>query len=167
MSTGRIISSSAALVVLMCFFLPWITVSCGEEDIDSLSGYELTTGTEIDLGVGAEEVESDLIFLAVPLAALIAAGLIFGAWTGSIPGTTAAAGQVAAASITLIILSYKWLEARSDASEVGFVSFSPEYGLWGVVLGLIVIAVTAIISRSVGERAPPSDSAGPASSESG
>jgi hypothetical protein len=146
MSTGRIISTSAAFLVLICFFLPWISVSCSEQEIATLSGYELTTGTEIDLGVGSEEVEPDFVFLAVPLAALVVLGLVLTSALGVFPGTLAAAGQVSAASIGLFILAFKWLEARSDASDVGFVSFSPKIGVWGVVFGLIIIIIVSVLS---------------------
>ena len=149
MSTGRIISSSAAFVVLVCFFLPWISVSCSEQEIATLSGYDLVTGTDIDLGVGTEEVEPDLIFLAVPLAALVVLGLVLISALGVFPGSLAAAGQVAVSSIGLLVLAFKWLEAKSDSSDISFVSFSPEIGVWGVVVGLIVIIVGAILSLSV------------------
>lgn len=147
MSTGRIISSSAAFVVLVCFFLPWISVSCSEQEIATLSGYDLVAGTDIDLGVGTEEVEPDLVFLAVPLAALVVFGLVLISALEVFPGSLAAAGQVAAASIGLLVLAFKWLEARSDSSDISLVSFSPEIGVWGVVAGLIVIIVGAILSR--------------------
>jgi multisubunit Na+/H+ antiporter MnhB subunit len=160
MSTGRIISSSAAFVVLVCFFLPWISVSCSEQEIATLSGYDLVAGTDIDLGVGTEEVEPDLIFLAVPLAALVVLGLVLISALDVFPGSLVAAGQVAASSIGLLVLAFKWLEARSDSSDVSFVSFSPEIGVWGVVIGLIAIIIGAILSlfeEAVSKRIDPEE----------
>jgi membrane protease YdiL (CAAX protease family) len=92
-------------------------------------------------------VEPDLIFLAVPLAALVVLGLVLISALGVFPGSLAAAGQVAASSIGLLVLAFKWLEAKSDSSDISFVSFSLEIGVWGVVVGLIVIIVGAILSR--------------------
>jgi len=37
----RQINTSAALIVLVCFFLPWVQVSCGGAR-DSLSGFEMS-----------------------------------------------------------------------------------------------------------------------------
>jgi hypothetical protein len=69
-SPGKILSTSAALIVLICFFLPWVTVSCSEQEVATLSGYDLSVGTDIDLGVGTEEVDPDPIIFVVPLAAV-------------------------------------------------------------------------------------------------
>ena len=75
-SFRKIISSSAAGVVLVCFFLPWITVSCEEQELFTLSGWDMSTGTEVDLGFGTEQVEPDLIFFIIPLAAFVVLGLV-------------------------------------------------------------------------------------------
>jgi Na+/H+ antiporter NhaC len=150
MSSERIISSSAALVVLVLFFLPWIAVSCGNQEIATVTGYELATGTEIDLGVGVEEREADSTFFVVPLAAVIVIGLVLVSSIGRMTGSVAAAGEIAAATIGLILLAFKWLEARREAAEsipdTFDFSFSPEIGLWAVVLGLVLIIVGATIS---------------------
>lgn len=155
MSSGRIISSSAAFLILVCFFLPWITVSCGSQEIATVSGYELATGTEIDLGVGVEEREADWTFFLVPLAALAVIGLVLASSRGTMTGSMAA-GQIAAATIGLILLAYKWLDGRGEADS-DLVSFSPEIGLWGVVLGLILVILGATISRSNARGSPPYD----------
>jgi hypothetical protein len=146
MPIGKILSGSAAMAVVLCFFIPWISVSCGGQEIASFSGYELTTGKEIDLGVGSEDVEGDLYYLSVPLAVIVVIGLVLVNSLGGISNSVSAAGQITAASISLIILAYKWVETQRDSSDIGFVSFSPEIGIVGVVLGLMAIMVGAVIS---------------------
>lgn len=146
MSIGKIFSGSAALVVLLCFFIPWISVSCGGQEIATFSGYELTTGKEIDLGIGSEEVEGDLYYLVVPLTVIVVIGLVMLDSLTGFPRSLSAVGQVSAAFFSLIILVYKWIETRSESSDIGFVSFSPEIGVVGVVLGLMAIMVGAVIS---------------------
>jgi len=158
MSKGRLFSTSAAFVVLICFFLPWITVSCSEQEIATMSGLDLAVGTDIDLGVGKEEVEPDLIIFIVPLAALVVMGLVLLSAVDLFPGSLTAAGQVAAASIGLLVLAYKWLDSRGGTPESDLVSFSPEIGLWGVVVGLIAIIVGATISRLASSQSTPADS---------
>ena len=158
MSKGKILSTSAAFIVLICFFLPWITVSCSEQEIATMSGLDLAVGTDIDLGVGKEEVEPDLIIFIVPLAALVVMGLVLLSAVDLFPGSLTAAGQVAAASIGLLVLAYKWLDSRGGTPESDLVSFSPEIGLWGVVVGLIAIIVGATISRLASSQSTLADS---------
>lgn len=157
MSKGRLFSTSAAFVVLICFFLPWITVSCSEQEIATMSGLDLAVGTDIDLGVGREEVEPDLIIFIVPLAALVVMGLVLLSAVDIFPGSLTAAGQVAAASIGLLVLAYKWLDSRGGTPESDLVSFSPEIGLWGVVIGLIAIIVGATFSLLAAAQSTPLD----------
>jgi len=150
MSPGRLLSTSAALLVLVCFFLPWVTVSCSEQELATLSGFDLATGTEIDLGVGSEEVDPDLLIFVVPLAALVVLGLVILSAVEVLPSSpnwVLPTSQVAAASMGLLVLAYKWLDARSDTTDLDFVSFSIEIGIWGVAIGLIAIIVGATISR--------------------
>jgi len=45
MNRLRQINLSAAAIVLICFFLPWVQVSCGGEK-DSLSGFDLARQNE-------------------------------------------------------------------------------------------------------------------------
>jgi hypothetical protein len=147
MSTGRVLSTAAALVVLLFFFLPWVTVSCSEQEVDTLSGFDLAVGTEIDLGVGSEQLDPDFLIFVVPLAALVVLGLVFVSVIDVFPSSLAAAGQAAAATVGLLVLGYKWLDARSDTAEIDFVSFSIEIGVWGVVFGLVAIIIGAAVIR--------------------
>lgn len=43
MNKARRVTASAAAFVLVCFFLPWVQVSCGGAE-DSASGYDLARG---------------------------------------------------------------------------------------------------------------------------
>ena len=36
----------AALAVIVCFFLPWGTVSCGGQEIGTFDGWDLATGVD-------------------------------------------------------------------------------------------------------------------------
>ncbi len=63
MNRLRQINLSAAAIVLICFFLPWVQVSCGGEK-DSLSGFDL-----------ARQNEKLLWLIPVLMIALLALGL--------------------------------------------------------------------------------------------
>ena len=146
-SPGNIISTTAALIVLLFFFLPWVTVSCEDEDIDTLSGYDLSVGTDLDLGVGTEELDPDPIIFVVPLAAVVVVGLVILSTTGVLRPSLASAAQIAAASMGLLVLAFKWLDARNQAAAYDFVSVSIEIGVWITVFSFIAIILGAVLAR--------------------
>ena len=144
---GKIISTTAALIILLFFFLPWATVSCSEQEVATLSGYDLSVGTDIDLGVGTEEVDPDLIIFVVPLAAVAVIGLVILSTTGLLRPSLASAGQIAAASMGLMVLAFKWLDARSQSAEFDFVSVSIEIGVWVTVISFMAIIIGTVLIR--------------------
>ena len=146
-SAARIISTTAALIVLLFFFLPWVTVSCEDEDIDTLSGFDLSVGTDIDFGVGTEELDPDPIIFVVPLAAVAVVGLVILSTTGALRPSLASAGQIAAASMGLMVLAFKWLDARNQASAYDFVSVSIQIGVWVTVISFVAIIIGAALIR--------------------
>ncbi|SFH66344.1 hypothetical protein SAMN05192551_10258 [Tindallia magadiensis] len=74
MNQYKKISPSLLGLVLICFLLPFITVSCEGETIARLSGVELMTGSQVGTGFAAERVESspEIVVTAI----LVVAGLI-------------------------------------------------------------------------------------------
>jgi hypothetical protein len=54
---GRAVSSLAAGVAIFFFFIPWVMVSCGEEELWRLSGWQLSAGFSTDLGFEEEDYE--------------------------------------------------------------------------------------------------------------
>lgn len=145
---GNYLSGSAAVVVLVGFFLPWIMVSCGGQPLGSISGYELAFGSVLGDG--------ELIFALVPLAAIATLALIFAGMKFNQSERVVNGGQIAAALIAIAVLAYKWQEMRSDLDianqnpfsgdimGAGF-SMSIEYGLWFTLIGLLLIIVGAAI----------------------
>jgi ABC-type branched-subunit amino acid transport system permease subunit len=65
------VSISAALIVLLCFFLPWIQVSCGASR-DSIAGIDLV-----------REGNNSIWLIPVLMLVVIGAGLLRG-WSGKI-----------------------------------------------------------------------------------
>lgn len=140
---GRFLSGPAALVVLLCFFLPWITVSCAGEQLAQFTGYDLALGTMI----GLEQIEGDPLFLLVPLAALIALGLIIAGIKLDVSSRIENGGQIAAGLVALAALGYKWFEFGGEADQdllMGAISIDGAYGLWGTAIGLLAIIAGAV-----------------------
>lgn len=145
MQIGKWITGPGALVVLLFFFLPWVTVSCGNMEIATLSGYQLAAGAEINTGFGTERAEGDWVVFLVFLAGLVAGGLLLAMATDLVPVQGSAVGQLIAGSIGLAVLWLKWAQLNRDVAEVGG-GVSAEIGLWVTVLGLVAVIVGAAFS---------------------
>ncbi len=122
-------------------------MSCSEQEVATLSGYDLSVGTDIDLGVGTEEVDPDLIIFVIPLAAVVVIGLVILSTTGFLRPSLASTGQITAASMGLMVLAFKWLDARSQSAEFDFVSVSIEIGVWVTVISFVAIIIGAVLTR--------------------
>lgn len=69
---NQYLSPALFVLVLLCFALPFVTISCSGEPIVSLGGYTLVTGTQID----GQEIPSHP--LAVLLLLVTISGIILG-----------------------------------------------------------------------------------------
>ena len=76
MQVSKWISGSGILVVLVFFFLPWVTVSCGNQNLVTVSGYELAAGTEVNTGFTVEKMEGDTAVFMIPFAGLMGSSLL-------------------------------------------------------------------------------------------
>jgi hypothetical protein len=47
-SARKKVSSATLILVLICFFMPFVTFSCGGQKLVTLSGMQLVTGTTIE-----------------------------------------------------------------------------------------------------------------------
>lgn len=151
---GKWLSMGAAGVVILCFFLPWITVSCstfgllGQDYVETWSGYELASGG-INL-VNTVHV-GDTQGLYVTLAAAVVAFLILlfsgrrrlGRGATTVVTLLTLAGGGALASVYASV--YKEVrEFVTAASEFGRAGYKPEIGLWGTIIGLAGMALGAL-----------------------
>lgn len=157
MKPKRLISLPAALVVVFCFFLPWISVSCSGQELVRFTGMDLASGRVINPGFGVEpqRIGGDALLYLVPVVAVVAALLaLAGASTRSKgPGV----GQLLAGVVGLGIMMMKWLtmndEAASFAGNAGLgmgnmFEVSIRIGVWGTLLGLIGIVLGGMIGVS-------------------
>jgi len=119
------VSLSAAVIVLICFFLPWVQVSCGASK-DSLSGVDLAR-------------DGHALLWLIPVLALAAVLVcFFGSWKGKLD-FGALLGFV-----TGIISAYLMNRERMRADDAsGLLSVRPTGWLW---LGLVSSIVLAVIS---------------------
>ena len=164
-SGGRIpllrgLSGSAAfLIVIIFFFLPWMSVSCFGDDVFTASGTDIMGITQIndlpsevgdgDYGVSdALTSEAALLYLVV-LLAVVGAALFF---LPDRPGAYIRAG-IAGAGI-LSLLAFVFLTLSSAASELGVgigelgdagIEISWKFGFWLALIGYIAAIVLQFV----------------------
>jgi hypothetical protein len=152
------------LVALLLFLLPWVTVSCAEQTLVSLSGTDLATGAVTvtnpmtgELSTPKTDGEADI---PVALAALlIAATLVLGlVWKREMSRTLSMAGLAAAAALISYSVLYRVpARAREGATaesapgisqaqiaELIRVEIAPAFWLTlGALLGAILLTYLA------------------------
>lgn len=159
-SKGSKIMGPAAAVAFICFFLPWVAVSCAGQPVKSMTGMDLATQW------------NETVAYIVPLGALVVLGLVFAVFRRWISARTGAIGAIAASGATLLVLVARILSIRSQMnSTVGLeemmsafplgtgdlglgglgglttemVKITPQIGLWGVALANVAIIVGAVL----------------------
>ena len=161
----RGLSSSALFVlVLLFFFLPWMTISCFDEEVLTLSGADMMGVTEIDgipsevgggdYGMGdALGSEAALLYLAA-LLAVAGAALFF---LPERQGRYIRAGVAAAGLLCMLVFLYLTLSSVASERGVGIgeleeagVGIGWEYGLWLTLLAFVAVVGCTPVRAAAG-----------------
>jgi hypothetical protein len=128
------------LLTLLCFLLPFVTLSCPAGQF-TFSGLEIAKGTTIDEpqmfgGVKQREVKGESLALVALLCAVIGAGVGF---MGNRMARFVAVGLGGLGAVLLLLLRSK---IESDVLREGGGMFQVSYGVgfWLAFLGFIVAA---------------------------
>ena len=151
--------SAAFLIVIVFFFLPWMSVSCFGDDVFTASGTDIMGITQIDdlpseVGDGdygvSDALTSEAVLLYVAaLLALAGAALFF---LPDRPGAYIRAG-IAGAGI-LSLLAFVFLTLSSAASELGVgigelgdagIEISWKFGSWLALLAYVAAVVLQFV----------------------
>lgn len=136
MGTSRGVSLVGVALVILFFFLPWVSVSCGGSYVVEVSGYEMAAGKEIGFG---ERTEPDVVMYLVPLAAVAAAFFALIAQSGD----QMTVSQIVCGLIGLGVMAAKLLVMEDNRSDL--VTISPELGLYGTAGGFTLILLAAFL----------------------
>lgn len=137
MNNARRAAVSLAAFVLICFFLPWVQLSCvGVKD--SLSGYDL-----------AREQDKFLWFVPVFMLAILVLGLARQLWD-AIPALFALAGTVGG-SISAYLMFY---ERSNDNDSPRLVAAKWTALFWLAFVACIGIVAAALASYAKRARSP-------------
>jgi len=144
LSRGYKVSSSGAGLAVLCFFLPWIRVSCAGQSV-TLSGWELAAGTTVRSGFGAQQVPGEPILFLVLLAGLGVLALAYFALQRGYLTELDGLGVIGLGALPLLVLFIQFSGTRAQAAQQGFV-VEYQYGLWGVILGYIAVIVGGVMN---------------------
>ena len=151
MESGKkspLISRSAATLLVICFFFPWISVSCSGQQITA-TGYELATGIEDMQNSSQGEAYSngDMSYFLIPAIGVIVlvASFIFGL---SLARTIYLASGIVGFGF-LLLKMFDFQQQVSDLKNQGYiVNVTYEMGWWLALLSLAGIIAAGILSRT-------------------
>lgn len=139
-------SPSIFALIVLCFFLPFLDISCSGETIETLSGIELAVGKTlkdpaVSSSINADNDRTDAEPLAIAALACGIVGLAV-SFAKNIMGTLAATVMGLAGSITTLWLKFKLDSDIAELSkELGqLVQIEYKIGYWLVLL-LFLVAV--------------------------
>ncbi|MCA9868333.1 MAG: FHA domain-containing protein [Anaerolineales bacterium] len=146
-----------ALLALLAFFLPWMSVGCQGILTVEASGYDLASGSlfsELDslLGGGSAPVDPG-VFRAlwlIPVAVVIALVLVAVTMRRPEAESRTGLGHILAGLVGLAGLLVVWLQTRGetggDLSALTGELVEMKYGLWLTVAGLLIIVGGGLLS---------------------
>jgi len=148
----RAVSGSGGLLLLVAFFLPWVTASCdasglglgSSQNLPSVhySGFELAVGPRIQSVFGSQQLAGSVILWLIPAAAFaVMACALF------VKNHRLAAGAaLAAALVSLLPMFATWQSFESQRNA--FTRISIEIGLWLALLGVAISAIGGFVGLS-------------------
>ena len=146
--SGNKISPALFTLVLICFFLPFITFSCRQEPIATLNGIELATGKTIKSPSFVGEQTKEEKIPAEPLATLAFLSGLVGLGTSFIKAKKSAIAPVGSGTAGFILLLM--LKSKIDDEIVkqgqGIILVSYGFGFWMAFLFFVSAALINIYS---------------------
>jgi hypothetical protein len=122
------VTVTGAALALICFFLPWVAQSCGNEPPRVRSGWELVT-------------DGDRLVLLVPLLALAALGLALLAWRRGSPPRWQAIVSIGLGALGFLYLALKFGGRPPEGATRDLL-----YGLWCTAIALLMIVAGGVVN---------------------
>lgn len=147
---GYKLASPGSLVALLCFFLPWMLLSCNGQAVDEFSGAELASGAVVDTMLGSQPIDAMPMLWLIPIACLCVLLLAFLAGRrGTIAGAdkilTFLLGLLPFVYLVLTIINMISSPELQEARQQG-VSLTARFGLWGTLLGMLLVTIGAVMN---------------------
>lgn len=147
-----------AILALLAFFLPWLSIGCAGLITIEGSGFDLATARLFsELGAAAGDLPVDpgifRVLWLVPAAAVIALALVLVTWRRPEMEARTGLGHVVAGLLGFAGLLFVWSQTRGLGGAAGdeLAAITGEmvqmkYGVWLTVAALLIIIVGGLIS---------------------
>ena len=137
---------SGGALLLVTFFMPWISVSCSGQELVRFSGADLASGPNFQ----GRHSGGDVLLYLVPLAAIaaLACAIYLFSRGSSSPSVRGVAFILAAAAVIPMLL--KWISIQTDLSKQssqtgGLLTTGTLGGFWLAILSGVLIAVAGTV----------------------
>jgi xanthine/uracil permease len=143
--SGKFISPSLFLLVALCFFLPFVSFTCQEQKIATVTGMELVTGTKIEKlqmqNMGSQQENSELLkqnrLDSEPLAIAAFTFAILGIVVSFFPRYSKILSIISAALGVLMLLFLRSSLGKQITGDFDFRIVEISYE-WGYYLAIII-----------------------------
>lgn len=141
----KYISPAMFALIVLCFFLPFVTVSCENQQIASVSGIQLVTGTSIENQYTGDKEEIPADTKVIVAFACAVAGIIIGFQKGKIKnGLSAILGAIGFIALILFRVGF---DTRVAERGDGMLKAQFESGLWITMVLFIIATIAHVIPR--------------------
>lgn len=137
LSTGYKIASPGMIVALICFFLPWVMQSCGNQPMQEYSGQQLAMGN----GGGENGYNGNPLVLLTMIAVFVIIYFAIQSSRRAALTTRDTYGVVGTGVLVLLFLFQQFLTAPGEG-----VNRQVLYGLWGYILGWLLILIGGVVN---------------------
>jgi hypothetical protein len=137
LSTGYKIASPGLIIALICFFLPWVLQSCGNQPMQEYSGLQLAAGNG-----GGENGYNGNPFVLLTLVAIFV--LIFFAVRASRRASLGARDTYGVIGTSLLVLVFLFQQYLTPPGEGVNRQVLP--GLWGYIAGWLLVLIGGVVN---------------------
>jgi hypothetical protein len=135
--TGYKIASPGLLAALVCFFMPWVLQSCGNQAPREYSGWQLAIGNGVE---GGKYTGNLLVLLSLVAILVLLIFVIQSAGRGSLK-VQDTYGVLLTSVLVLLIVFQQFLTAPAKG-----VARELLYGLWGFIAGWLLVLIGGVVN---------------------
>ncbi len=137
LSTGYKIASPGLLVALVCFFLPWVLQSCGNEPMRQYSGWQLAIGS----GAEGDGYTGNLFILLSLVAVFVLSIFVIRSTRHASLTARDTYGVLVTSVVVLFFLFQQFLTNPAKGLNRELL-----YGLWGFIIGWLLILIGGVVN---------------------
>lgn len=137
MEQARKFSPALYALIIFCFLLPFISLSCSGQKVMTLTGLQMVTGTQIQMVTGTQKIEAEPLAILALLTAIC--GLVISFM--KMKNISLISVIISIAGVVFLFLLKNKLDNDIISQGQGMVEIEYEYGYWFALLLFIASAV--------------------------